>query len=105
MTEQSLKADIEDANRLFMELFNAGRVADVAGCYTEDAQFLVPGHEPFVGRAAIAGVLGGLRGDGNRLALETVEVEAGGDFAWESGVVIRPHCALPPFGVYRGPRK
>jgi uncharacterized protein (TIGR02246 family) len=85
-----------------MDFFNSGRVADVAACYTEDAQFLVPGQEPFAGRAAIAAVLGGLRGDGNRLTLETLEVEAGGDFAWEVGrySVATPNGAEADRGKY-----
>ncbi|TAK36590.1 MAG: nuclear transport factor 2 family protein, partial [Lysobacteraceae bacterium] len=53
MAEQGLKAQIEAANRRFMDFFDSGDLQGLAECYTADAQFLVPGVEPLVGRAAI----------------------------------------------------
>lgn len=85
MADQDLKREIEAANRRFTDYFNGGNLEALAGCYTQDAQFLAPGLEPLVGRPAIAAALGGLRGDGNRLTLETLEAKGLGDEAWEVG--------------------
>ena len=102
MAEQGLKAQIEAANRRFMDLFDSGDLPALADCYTSDAQFLVPGMEPLVGRAAISAALGGLRGEGNSLRLETLEAEGVGDAAWESGryAVATPDGAIADRGKY-----
>jgi uncharacterized protein (TIGR02246 family) len=80
-----VKREIKAINAEFMTLFNSGQLEAVSALYTEEGQLLAPGFEPFVGRSAIAAVLGGLRGDGAALRLDTQEVEGGGDYAWEVG--------------------
>jgi ketosteroid isomerase-like protein len=80
-----IRGAIGAVNSEFMADFNRGDLASVAQFYTEDAQLLAPNHEPFAGRGTIAAVLGGLRGDGGSLRLETLEAEAQGDMAWEQG--------------------
>lgn len=85
MVDTATRAAIEAVNERFMQLFDRGDMAALAECYTEDAEFLVPNHEPFRGREAIRAALTGLRGGGASLRLSTRDVEAYGDFAWETG--------------------
>lgn len=86
MSQQSdVASAIRAVNAEFTACFNRGDLAAVAALYTNDAQLLVPNHEPFSGPAAIQAVLTGLRGDGASLALESLEVEGSGDAVAEVG--------------------
>ena len=80
------RAGIEATNVQFMDAFSAGEAADVAACYTEDAQFMPPNGEIVSGREAIQEAMQGLTDAGIKgLQLETVEVEGHGDTAYEVG--------------------
>ena len=85
MGQDDVRAAIEATNVEFMRLFASGDIAGLVDLYTEDAEFMVPNHEPFVGREAIGAALAGLRGDGASLRLETRQVEGQGPHAWETG--------------------
>ena len=77
-----LKAEIEAANRAFMEAFKSGDAAGVAGAYTEGGRLLPPNAEMLAGKAAIQAVWQGAMDMGAKEAkLETVEVKPMGEGA------------------------
>ena len=66
--------------------FNSGDAAAMAACYTEDARMFPPDQSPIAGREAIqefwqGAMTAGMAG----LQLETDEIEAKGDTAFEVG--------------------
>jgi ketosteroid isomerase-like protein len=90
MTSQTTAADphvgIETANHRFMEAFERSDAASVAQLYTSTAQ-LLPAHSDFVaGPTAIQRFWQGAMDMGIKEAvLETLEIEAHGDMAYEVG--------------------
>ena len=82
----STRVAIDAANANFMAVFRASDAAAVADCYTSDAQLLPANSEPISGREAIEGFWRSVMGMGIAGAkLETVELEAQGDLAVETG--------------------
>lgn len=80
------RAGIEAANRQFMEAFGRGDAAAVARLYTRGAQLLPANYEAVAGTPAIEGFWRGAMDMGLKGAvLETLEVEAQGDTAYEVG--------------------
>ena len=81
------RAAIDEALVTFVDAFNAGDGAAVAGLYTEDAALYPPGEVPVHGRAAIAAYWQGAIDAGMKIDdLHAVEVESAGDLAGEVGV-------------------
>jgi len=80
------RSGAEAANRKFMEAFGRGDAANVARLYTSSAQ-LLPAHSDFVaGTTAIQRFWQGAMDMGLKEAvLETIELEALGDTAYEVG--------------------
>lgn len=77
---------IAASNARLCEAFGAGDMEGVAGCYVEDAWFMVPGMDTLKGRTAIAAGFGGLRESGvSGLELTTDEVFETGELAVEVG--------------------
>jgi ketosteroid isomerase-like protein len=89
MIENNLKAELDAANKRFLQLFADNDIPGVADCYTEDAQLLVAHMEVIRGRAAIQAVfnLGG--GKGHTLDLSTQDLEVLGASAVEIGEYTR----------------
>ena len=81
----NLLDEITAANRHFMSCFQRGDAAELAACYTDDAQFLAPHMEAIKGRVAIEGVFQASAGQGRTLLLETLELEHHDDSAIEIG--------------------
>ena len=87
-TASELRDAIVAADKRFMESYNAGDAAGVAECYTEGGQLLPPNSEPVTGKPAIQAFWQGAMDMGiTRVTLETVEVEAAGETAYEVGTV------------------
>ena len=85
-TASELRDAIVAADKRFMESYNEGNAAGVAECYTADGQLLPPNSEPVTGKPAIQAFWQGAMDMGiTRVTLETVEVEAAGDTAYEVG--------------------
>ena len=57
-----LRAEIDAANKQFMETFARADAAGLAASYTDDAQMLPPGSQTLEGRQAIEGLWKGLFG-------------------------------------------
>ena len=78
--------EIVAANEMFMEHFDNGDAANLAHCYTEDAQLLPTNSEIISGHEAIQEFWQGAMDMGVKKAkLETVEVEGMGLYAYELG--------------------
>ena len=78
--------EIIAANETFIEYFNNGDAANLAHCYTEDAQLLPMNSEIITGHEAIQEFWQGTMDMGVKKGkLETVEVEGMGLFAYELG--------------------
>ena len=87
---------IRSANEKFMTAFKQGNVAEVANLYTENAKLLPPNNQMMTGTESIQAFWQGAMNMGVREAkLETVEVEAQGDTAYEIG---RYTLAIKPRG-------
>ena len=82
----SVREAVMSVNRNFMEAFKRGDVAAVVALYTADARLLPPGHPLMIGRAAIHTIWqGAMSGGIAEATLETGEVEARDDLAYEIG--------------------
>jgi uncharacterized protein (TIGR02246 family) len=86
MSTDAVKASINAANRVFEQAFARGDAAGVASCYTAVGRVLPPNGQMATGRQAIqsfwqAVMAAGVKG----VKLNTLEVEAHGDTAWEGG--------------------
>lgn len=57
---ETAKAEIEEANKNFMELVAAGDSVGLANLYTTDAKFMSAGAPSVVGRANIQGAMSGI---------------------------------------------
>jgi len=83
---EALRAEIDAANKHFMETFAKGDAATLAGAYTEDAQALPPGNQTVEGRSAIEAMWRGIFSlPVKELQIETREVVGQGDDASEVG--------------------
>jgi len=81
-----VRAAIEAADQTFVDNFNRGDAAGVAALYTEDGTFMPPNGGFVSGREAIQATFQSLMDMGIKaLELETLEVEALGDTAYEVG--------------------
>jgi uncharacterized protein (TIGR02246 family) len=81
-----VRAAIEQTNAQIVEAFKAGDAAAIAGFYSEDAKMLPPEATEVTGRDAIQKLWQGWLDDGFKdLTLESTEVEASGDLAYEIG--------------------
>ncbi len=84
----SLKGDIVAANAGWAADFNSGNAEGVAARYTEDAAVLPPDGPRTDERAAIEAFWQGAIDAGlKNVTLTTVEVEGGGDLAYEVGTL------------------
>ena len=84
----TLKDDIVAANSGWAADFNSGNAEGVAARYTEDGAVFPPDGPRTDGRAAIQAFWKGAIDAGlTNVTLTTVEVEAGGDFAYEVGTL------------------
>ena len=78
--------EIRSANRTFMEDFRRGDAAALAALYTPDAKLLPPDNQMMNGTAAIRSFWQGAMDAGFKEAtLDTIEVEARDDLAYEVG--------------------
>ena len=83
---EDVRAAIEQTNVQIVEAFKAGDAAAIAGFYSEDAKMLPPEATEVAGRDAIQKLWQGWLDDGFKdLTLESIEVEASGDLAYEIG--------------------
>ncbi len=86
--EADLRQEIEAANATFVKHYAAKDAKALAGLYTTTARVVAPGAEIAAGREAIATFWQGTIDSGLVvLALETVDVEAAGNTAYELGKI------------------
>ena len=79
---------VENGNRAFIAAFLRGDAKAVSELYTEDAQVIAPGAPVARGRAAIAAAWQkAIDGGVKDITLKTLDVEAAGDLACETGIV------------------
>jgi conserved hypothetical protein len=82
----SARNAIETANKRFVEVFNKGDAVAVAGMYTSDAKVLPPNSQTIEGKENIQTFWQEFITIGVKVVkLETVQVEARGDTAYELG--------------------
>lgn len=82
----SIRAQIDETNAAFVAAFGRGDAAGLAAVYTADGEILPPGTEPQRGISAIQEFWQAVINMGIKAAsLETIELEAEGDLAWETG--------------------
>jgi len=82
----SVRKAIETTNKRFIEVFNKGDAVAVAGMYTSDARVLPPNSQTIEGRENIQTFWQEFITMGVKIVeLETVQVEARGDTAYELG--------------------
>jgi len=82
----SIRDEITKAYKAMEEAFFKGDAEALSSIYTEDAEWLVPEAPPICGRQAIAQAWKGVIGNGgNRVRVETREVQERGDWAYEIG--------------------
>ena len=80
------RAAIDQANAQLIEAFKAGDAAAIAAMYAETAKMLPPDATEVAGREAIQKLWQSWLDDGLKdLTLESTEVEASGDLAYEIG--------------------
>lgn len=83
---EDVRAAIEKASQAWMAAFDAGDAAGIAALYSEDAMLLPPDATQIKGRQAVQETFQGWIDAGFKdIVLETVEVEASGDLAYEVG--------------------
>lgn len=91
---ENISDAITSANRKFMDVFKKGDATGLAALYTRDAKLLPPDHPMINGTEAIRSFWQGAMNMGIKEAtLETVEVEARADLAYEIGrftLIIQP---------------
>lgn len=80
------KSEIQEADRIFMDLFAKGDSIGLANLYTKDAKFMSPGAPAVVGRANIQSAMSGLFQSGiTRVDLRLKEVFGNEDLLVEEG--------------------
>jgi uncharacterized protein (TIGR02246 family) len=80
------RAEVDEANRRFMEAMERGDARSVAALYTEDAVVLPPDAAMVPGRSAIEEFWRGLMGAGARgVNLETLRLAGSGNVLHEIG--------------------
>lgn len=80
------KEAIRDNIRKMTKTFNSQDAAGMASIFMEDALMKFPGQEPLEGRKAIEMANDQMMKQGiSKLSLETQEIEASGEFAYEVG--------------------
>jgi uncharacterized protein (TIGR02246 family) len=85
---EDVRAALEAGNAAFVAAFLRGDAAAVADLYTEDAKVIPPGGDVASGRPAIEVFWKGQIASGIKdVKLTTLEAEADGDLAIETGVV------------------
>jgi uncharacterized protein (TIGR02246 family) len=83
---EDVRQAIEQANGAFVEAFKAGDGAALAALYAEDAKVLPPDATEVAGRPAIQKFWQGFIDSGAKdLTLESTDVAASGDLAYEIG--------------------
>jgi uncharacterized protein (TIGR02246 family) len=83
---EDVQAAIEQVNARVIEAFKAGDAAAIAALYSETARMLPPDATEVGGREAIQKLWQSWLDDGLKdLTLESTEVEASGDLAYEIG--------------------
>ena len=83
---EDVRAAIEQANAGMVEAFKAGNAAAIAGFYSETAKMLPPDATEVAGREAVQKLWQSWLDDGLKdLTLESTEVAASGDLAYEIG--------------------
>ena len=84
----SVKKEIEEANRNFMNLFAKGDSVGLANCYTTDAELMFAGGPSIAGRANIQSAFSGIMKSGlTKADLKTKDVFGNQDMLAEQGVV------------------
>lgn len=84
--QTSTRREVEAANGRFSAAVAGGRAADLASTYTPDGKVFPPGAEVVQSHPAIQQMWQGVMDSGIKgLVLTTVDVEAEGDLAYESG--------------------
>jgi uncharacterized protein (TIGR02246 family) len=83
---EDVRQAVEQANARFIEAYKAGDAAALASFYSETAKMLPPDATEVAGREAIQKLWQSWIDDGLKdLTLDTTEVEASGDLAYEIG--------------------
>jgi len=89
VANNNLSAEIDAANRRFLQRFAMSDIAGLGDCYTEDAQLLVSHVDAIRGRAAIQALFKSTAGLGHTLQLDTRDLEGHGATAVEIGEYTR----------------
>src|SRR5688500_3280568 len=77
---KDVSADVNAANKSFMEAYNQGNANAVAANYTSNAKLFPANSEAIEGQSAIEGFWKSVMGMGiTKVQLETVSADAGGD--------------------------
>lgn len=80
---------IAAAGQRFLSLFALNDAAQIAACYTEDAQMLTGGMSPVRGRSAIESVFKFTNGPGHTLEFQTEDLDIQDGTAIEIGAYVR----------------
>jgi uncharacterized protein (TIGR02246 family) len=84
---EDVRKAIEQVNSRFVESFKSGDSAAIASLYTDTAKILPPDATEIAGQAAIQSLWQSWMDDGfKNLTLESTEVKASGDLAYEVGL-------------------
>jgi uncharacterized protein (TIGR02246 family) len=84
-----LSVQIDSGYRRFEDAFSRGDAETISQIYTDDAEWLVPGAPPIIGRAAIEATWKTLVGEGgNFLKITTLQLQQAGTWAWELGTFV-----------------
>ena len=70
------RQDIENAEKTWVEAFNAGDAAGVVGCYTKDARLLPPNSDIVQGAKALTPFLQGFIDTGAKMVFDLLDVHA-----------------------------
>ena len=68
------KQNVENGEKLWLEAFNSGDAAGVAGFYAENARLLPPNFDIVEGRAALGPFMQGFLDTGAKLSFELIKV-------------------------------
>jgi ketosteroid isomerase-like protein len=82
-------ARIAAAGQRFLSVFALNNAAQIAACYTDDAEILAENRSPIRGRAAIESVFKFTNRPGHTLEFQTQELDVQGATAIEIGAYVR----------------
>lgn len=86
-TVNQVKSNIESNFKEMGKAMQAGDATTLAGYFTDDAFFKLPGQKPVVGRTAIKNIHEGMISQGLGIRPKSEEIEVYGDHAVELGTI------------------